>query len=301
MNTFKAGDIVEVLSFDEIKMTLDERGCYDNLPFMPEMIKYCGQRFRVSAQINLICVNEIGVRGFNNSALLVNVYCDGSYHDGCQKSCTIIWKNAWLKKCSNDFLHSDTIETHYHSENDDLKVVRNNGRDYFCQSSQLAQASEDIKVTSYLRYLMKEFFSGNRKILLFVKDFYHFFYFRLLKLPSDSKCKYLTGEQNETPQESLNLQPGDWVEVKSEEEIKNTLDKKGQNRGLVFSPEMIGYCGKRFKVRQRIEKMISEQTGHMFNIKNTVILEDVMCTGTCKFGCSRYLHHWWREIWLNKI
>jgi hypothetical protein len=37
-----------VRSVDEIFATLDARGSLKALPFMPEMLKYSGQRFRVS-------------------------------------------------------------------------------------------------------------------------------------------------------------------------------------------------------------------------------------------------------------
>ena len=40
----RVGDLVEVRSADEIMATLDERGELENLPFMPEMLKFCGQR-----------------------------------------------------------------------------------------------------------------------------------------------------------------------------------------------------------------------------------------------------------------
>jgi hypothetical protein len=37
----RVGDVVEVRSRDEILRTLDERGTFESLPFMPEMLKYC--------------------------------------------------------------------------------------------------------------------------------------------------------------------------------------------------------------------------------------------------------------------
>ena len=43
----RAGDWVEVLSKEEILGTLDKNGRLDELPFMPQMFKYCGQRFRI--------------------------------------------------------------------------------------------------------------------------------------------------------------------------------------------------------------------------------------------------------------
>ena len=47
-HTFRRGEWAEVLSLDEIQATLDAEGQLDGLPFMPEMVKYCGRKFRVS-------------------------------------------------------------------------------------------------------------------------------------------------------------------------------------------------------------------------------------------------------------
>jgi hypothetical protein len=40
----KAGEWVEVRSREEILATLGKNGCLENLPFMPEMFAFCGQR-----------------------------------------------------------------------------------------------------------------------------------------------------------------------------------------------------------------------------------------------------------------
>ena len=51
----RAGDWVEVRSAAEILATLDERGRLDALPFMPEMLQYCGRRFRVFKSAHKTC------------------------------------------------------------------------------------------------------------------------------------------------------------------------------------------------------------------------------------------------------
>jgi hypothetical protein len=45
--SLKAEEWVEVRSWEEIQVAMDEHGCLENLPFMPKMLQYCGQRFRV--------------------------------------------------------------------------------------------------------------------------------------------------------------------------------------------------------------------------------------------------------------
>ena len=43
----KVGQWVEVRSREEILATLNERSCLDGMPFMPEMLEFCGRRYRV--------------------------------------------------------------------------------------------------------------------------------------------------------------------------------------------------------------------------------------------------------------
>ena len=44
---FHAGEWVEVLPWGEIEKTLDANGTCDGLPFMPEMMEFCGGRYQV--------------------------------------------------------------------------------------------------------------------------------------------------------------------------------------------------------------------------------------------------------------
>ena len=55
MSKLRAGDWVEVRSKDEILRTLNAMGRLDGLPFMPQMIQYCGQRFQVFKRAHKTC------------------------------------------------------------------------------------------------------------------------------------------------------------------------------------------------------------------------------------------------------
>jgi hypothetical protein len=102
--------------------------------------------------------------------------------------------------------------------------------------------------------------------------------------------------------QTLELQPGEWVQVKNREEIIATLDGRGRNRGLEFTPLMLPFCGRSFRVKQRAARIILETTGKMREMENTVILEGVTCDGFTKLGgCPRAVYHLWREIWLRRI
>jgi hypothetical protein len=101
---------------------------------------------------------------------------------------------------------------------------------------------------------------------------------------------------------NLNLAPGELVEVRSEEEILSTLDEKGKLKGVSFMPEMKEFCGKKFKVYKRIEKIRVESSGEIRKIKNpTVFLEGVVCDGKISGPCDRACFCWWREAWLKRL
>jgi hypothetical protein len=112
----------------------------------------------------------------------------------------------------------------------------------------------------------------------------------------------LRGTLTRTPVEHLHLKPGDLVQVKSQKEMRATVDKEGRNRGLVCDIELKQYCGGRYRVASRLDRIISEATGEMKKMDATVVLEGIPCL--CSFvvgGCPRDDFSYFREIWLRKV
>ena len=101
--------------------------------------------------------------------------------------------------------------------------------------------------------------------------------------------------------ETLNLQPGELAEVKTEEEIRATLDADGRNHGLLWMRGMDRYCGKRCRVFRRVNTILLESTGQQRKMKNTVLLEGLTCDGSDFFGCDRSCFYYWREAWLRRV
>src|SRR2546421_12112011 len=85
------GDMVEVRSVEEILAGLDERGELDALPFMPEMLQFCGKRFVVDKIAFKTCdtATWTGLRRMNDTVHLAGVRCDGQAHGGCQAGCLV--------------------------------------------------------------------------------------------------------------------------------------------------------------------------------------------------------------------
>lgn len=101
--------------------------------------------------------------------------------------------------------------------------------------------------------------------------------------------------------ETLALQPGELVEVKSVDEILTTLDRNRRHKGLLWMTGMRKHCGKQYRVYRRVQRITLESNGELRNMKNTVLLEGVMCDGREFGGCDRCCFHFWREAWLRRV
>jgi hypothetical protein len=80
----RVGELVEVRSEPEILATLDENGELESLPFMPEMLQFCGQRFRVDKLALKLCdtIDWTGMYRMRHAVHLQGVRCDGQAHAG---------------------------------------------------------------------------------------------------------------------------------------------------------------------------------------------------------------------------
>jgi len=101
---------------------------------------------------------------------------------------------------------------------------------------------------------------------------------------------------------SARLQTGDWVKVRSLEEIEGTLNQWRQLRGCTFMPEMGEYCGTTQRVLKPMNRFVDERDLRVKKSSGIILLERVMCKGTADFGsCDRSCFVFWREEWLEKI
>ncbi|PYJ87313.1 MAG: hypothetical protein DME22_02100 [Verrucomicrobia bacterium] len=101
---------------------------------------------------------------------------------------------------------------------------------------------------------------------------------------------------------SSKLRAGEWVQVRSREEILKTLDKKGQLDSLPFMPQMFQYCGQKFRVYKRAHKTCDtvNKTGGR-RIQNAVHLEGLRCDGKSYGGCQAGCLIFWKDAWLTRL
>jgi hypothetical protein len=319
----KVGDLVEVRSAEEIRATLDERGELDGLPFMPEMLAFCGRRLTVHKVAHKLCdyIGLTGLRRMYDAVHLTDSRCDGSAHGGCQNACSLYWKEQWLKRVDPDDPVTPTPDA---GERTLLPLlVLNSKKEPFddgetrwsCQGTEMSRAAPEKLPLKQLSQYREDVVSGNVGVLAVVKAFLIAVFNRyqdhskrllprFLLIRGGLRWGFIEGRvlSGRTPTEHLDLQPGELVRIKSREEIMATLDSNLLNRGMGFDAEMSRFCGRTARVKARATRVVDERTGRMLTMKNPcIILEDIVCEGAFTANCPREYVCWWREIWLERV
>lgn len=268
--------------------------------------------------------------------------CDGLGYGGCQVGCLIFWKEAWLKPVianapgghPSDETFSARASAHQSSsrctEERVYEAATRRGQEgdvrYSCQATALLDATTPLKWWDARQYV-EAYRSGNNSLGTVLKSVVYLLYYygtfaRFPRLGVPSRWLYDRFQMlwgglpfprksgkiaagKTTPRLDLNLKPGEWVRVKSYEQILETVDASAFNRGLSFDAELVPYCGNEYRVRNRVERFIDEKTGKMMKMKTpAVILENVYCQSLYsgkRALCPRGVFLWWREIWLERV
>jgi hypothetical protein len=339
----KAGDWVEVISKEEILRTLDPKGELDGMPFMPAMFQYCGQRFQVYRRAHKTCDYTTSypyhVRKLRDTVHL-ETRCGGETHGGCQAGCLLYWKQDWLRPVEDRTRNLVSIGTEtVHGAVPALSGCREadlwartqisdpegGPPTYVCQATQVPYATTPLKWWD-LRQYIEDYRSGNvglGRILsaLCYSIFYNlsqtgiglgptmrWFYDKLHSLwggPRYPRTPGLIPEGKPTPSVTLSLQPGEFVRVKTHDEILKTVDSANKNRGMYWDAELVPYCGKTYRVLKRVTKIIDEKTAKMVEMKTPcIILDTVVCQARyspCRMLCPKSMYPYWREIWLERV
>jgi hypothetical protein len=299
----RSGDLVEVNTPEQILRTLDADGTLDRLPFMPEMLEFCGRRFRVSKRVVKTCSytgSGTNMRAFRTGDIVTldGLRCSGADHDDCPKGCMIFWREAWLRKVDDSAVPSRTPENAISRARARLKT-RAGPAAYFCQASELLKATRPLSRWERFGKSISEVQAGNCTFPQMVQRIGTWLFWKARRIFFGA---YAKGPNRSTPVASLNLQPGELIEVKPMSEIVQTLNQTGHNRGLSFSPDMRLLCGKPLKVEKRLNKIIVDGTGEVRQMPNTVFIEGSLCgCAHVAFGrCPRSEYVYWREIWLRR-
>lgn len=295
------GDLVEVRAVAEILATLDARGTLENLPFMPEMLLFCGRQFRVSRRAFKTCVDDGDMRRLDDTVFLEEVRCDGANHAGCDRGCLMFWKTAWLKRPGEPSLNGNGNGHESRLSKDDLCSLAQRDGQFFCQSSEIINASSALPWWNPKQYLW-DLKYNRTSLLLLSRSLMIAVYNKVAAKFKLQAWRAVTGSAtNGNGQHPLNLKPGEFVRVKPLSEIKTTLDNEGKHQNLLFAPAMADFCGQVMQVRDRVENIVLEATTRQRKIKDTVLLEGATCDGVCHRLCPRQSLLFWRECWLERV
>ena len=328
----RSGEWVEVKSKEEILATLDRRGRLEELPFMPEMLQFCGRRFRVYRSAHKTCDTVsgryIGLRA--DGCIHLEHRCDGRSHGNCEAGCLLFWKEAWLRPVAGPTAARGPKPNPgpVCTEADllDATCKHQNGETvYSCQATALLDYTRPLPWWDARQYA-EAYRSGNRSLSEVARGVVYLLYYYGLSRPERfgapwrwlydrcrdvwrgapfprRKGKIPAGQL--APVADLGLRPGEIVRVKPYEKILATLNENGSSRGLTFDAELVPYCGGVFRVKRQIRQFVDEQTGKLRRLKTpAVVLDGVVCKS--KFSgqrmfCPREIYLWWREIWLERV
>jgi hypothetical protein len=304
---------VRLRPLPEIFATLDETGAVEGVPFMPEMTAYQGKTLTVYRRLEKICDYFSGgsrSRRMTNAVLLRETRCDGSGHGGCQAECRIFWKEVWLEHApaldgASEGPKDVPPELASLLETNARRVDAELGQVFRCQATDAIRATSPMSEKAIGQYI-REVRVRNISVWELARVGFGALILKLArKLRLRGHLPLEVAGESRVDGEKLGLRPGEWVRVRSGDEIGKTLDARAAHRGLIFTHEMVPYCGHTFPVHSRVERLIDERTGKLLEMKSECIsLEGVICKGHHTSGawfCAREHLPLWREDWLERV
>ena len=331
--TLRTNDTVEVLSKEEILATLDAEGTIAGMPFMPEMLQFCGRQFTVAAVAHKTCdtARRTGGRTLDRMVHLTGIRCDGKAHGGCEADCNLFWREEWLKpvRASSPSASAAPARGQGCTETQLMAATlaptsRAESPAYRCQATQLFVASKPLPWWNIRQYVL-DVTTGNFRLGLAARVLWLAGLSHLMRLPfgyriwqslygrmhsalTNKPAPHASGKipvGGATPARALDLMPGELVRVKQPAQIAETLNAVNKNRGMWFGPEQEPFCGETFKVHRRVTRIIDENSGHMLTMRTPCItLEGVVCPAHYsekRLLCPRAITPYWRENWLERV
>lgn len=277
-SSFKVGDTVWVSSKEQIAETLDSQNKHEGCLFMDQMWDYCDQKFRIIRVVNYL-FDEKRLKMHKSKTplyILEGLICHGkidSFKTRCDHSCDFFWHPAWLQ---TDFFTNE-------------KPAKKN-----CQ---LAELDDLLKPNSRLSEILQtriKWIWAMKKELIYIKNTLSH------KLQKNQNFKQVQA----SPTCNDEIKAGDWVKVRSADEIRGILDVRGGTRGCIFTPEMYARCGQTYKVYKQIEHFYDEVKERECKCRDIFLLEGAFCSGRRKAfpkPCDRKCFQFWHKGWLEKI
>lgn len=282
---------VRVKNIDKIQSLLDADGKTEGLLFMAEMERFCGRTLRVQSLADRVC--NAGFRRLDRVCYLQDCRCSGEAHCRCQAACLLFWHEDWLEPADGPEMPERLFITNACFCLPTCTDL--NAQTCTCQMTELQAIGTELPMPGPLHYLQRGL-SG--RLSCFQTRY-------LIRWALDaallSACKRLSPRSKSTVAPCSEFQPGDMVRVRSRFEILRTISRRGTNRGLAVTPDMLRYCGRTFRIASRVTRIIDAESRKLKILKNECyVLAGVVCAGG-RLGCTREQLYYWRGIWLEKV
>jgi len=284
---------------------------------MPEMVAYCGKRYEVWKRSDKTCDEAAGgsISRVTGTVHLKELRCNGSAHGDCDAGCLLFWREEWLKRVDSVAPERTSLSPSRGQPGHNLanaaeviaRATRSaefapDGHELFsCQATEISRFSKPLPWWD-LRQYVRDLVTRNVGVFEFLSGLAIGVFNKIQDIRNRSEFGKMAGVNKKTPRASLDLVPGDLVQIKSKQEILSTLDRRGRNAGLAFRPVMTPNCGKAYRVVRRVHKIIDPRTRKLIQLTgNSVILEGVVCSGKMRRFCPRMVYTFWRDIWLTPL
>lgn len=304
---FVVGDRVRVRPLTAIRATLDEHACFEGLPFMAEMAAHCGREFTVYRVVDKIY--DYGrtrrMRRLDDAVLLTGQRCDGAAHGGCEAACYLIWKSCWLEPAeapSPTRRTESELPPAWPTSNAVVDAAHaGNAATFSCQYTRLSTASRPMAANAW-RALIAPLVLGNVSAPAFALAMATRVFNGLQRRRGGAAYPARGLGLNQPAPAVRPLQPGEWVRIRTPDEIAATLNASSKHRGLWFDPDMLKFSGRKAQVRGRVTRIIDAVSGQLVTMKTPcVVMEEVHYTGEFQGFGEQHDFLYWREHWLAPL
>jgi hypothetical protein len=278
---FTVGETVRILPEEAISKLVDPRTkALDGCLFMEQMGDYCGNTYRILSVVDSF-YNEHQHRTFEPKSpmyLLEGLICNGKVSEfpaKCDRRCFLLWHEQWL------------------------------GRPDQGPSSQLGAcknpSSLSVGSTKCQLQLIDELGDKNtwlnEKLEFSVMKFIDY----RRKIRSNLHARNHIATSVRISQDEI--RPGDLVRVRTAEEIRGTLDRFRKTKGCGFADRMYEYCGKEFRVVEKVDNFFDESRQKFCKCKGVLLLEGSYCDGKTPYlrPCDRKCFYFWHVNWLERV
>ena len=298
----RPGDRVMLRRPADILATLDADGTLGGVPFMPEMLQHYGRIFVVSRRVEKICdtVCPVASRRMLDTVFLEDLRCDGSAHGGCQAACRLYWKDEWLARMAPNVRPPPRPDDAALAPLARLVTSRTRQKDqpehYRCQATEARRATHEAARLGHAAIRARG--AGRQHRLAPAVRPARLAHPAVGAAPPRPPPGGAVAAGAATPREAAAARSAAGRVGRGAFGGGDRGDAgcaQPMHRGLYFSaPEMATECGRRYRVRRRVSRIIEEASGRMLTMKNDCVeLDGPVCTGDRSVGrwfCAREIY-----------